>query len=220
MKRAEILALWTAFLIVINRPKFLYNTTLTRHKVIIMLMVVGIAAVTSRIVGLAYLALSMDIMFGGSIREAMENAETQVGRELPPNPTDADASSTVTETSSEPAEQAESAIARAQDPATTENAAIPASLGGSPAANKAAPMTKQQFLNKHCNANSALVDADGNYMCIGDIKKKFPELRFANEMCDPCNKSCEFTMSDRTSGEELMRAVDSNTPQLPSIPGN
>ena len=54
-------------------------------------------------------------------------------------------------------------------------------------------------------------------MCIGDIKTKFPELKFANEMCDPCSKSCEFTMGDRTSGEEEMRPVDSNTPQIPVV---
>ena len=105
-------------------------------------------------------------------------------------------------------------IAEATNPATTSNNVIPVSMGGTAAAN-AEVMTKEQFLNKHCNKESALVDSSGNYMCIGDIKSKFPNLRFKSTMCDPCNPTCEFTMSDRISGEEEMRPVDSNTPQVP-----
>lgn len=105
-------------------------------------------------------------------------------------------------------------IAEATNPATTSNNVIPVSMGGTSAAN-AEVMTKEQFLNKHCNKESALVDSSGNYMCIGDIKSKFPNLRFKSAMCDPCNPTCEFTMSDRVSGEEEMRPVDSNTPQVP-----
>ena len=105
-------------------------------------------------------------------------------------------------------------IAEATNPATTSNNVIPVSMGGTAAAN-AEVMTKEQFLNKHCNKESALVDSSGNYMCIGDIKSKFPNLRFKNTICDPCNPTCEFTMNDRISGEEEMRPVDSNTPQIP-----
>ena len=85
---------------------------------------------------------------------------------------------------------------------------------------------KKSFLKKHCKENK-LVDTDGNLVSLEDIGKKYPNLSFTGDPCDPCDSECKFdisdlegdkvsenfsfTKNDRLKMEEGLRAKDSNS---------
>ena len=85
---------------------------------------------------------------------------------------------------------------------------------------------KKSFLKKHCKENK-LVDTEGNLVSLEDIGKKYPNLSFTGDPCDPCDSECKFDISDlegekvsenfsftkddRLKTEERLRAKDSNS---------
>ena len=76
----------------------------------------------------------------------------------------------------------------------------------------------KDFREKNCKAKDGsdekiFVDANGNEMNLDEIKKKYPNLKFDGDDCNPCSEDCSFSISDgeeQITVEEGMRPKDSS----------
>lgn len=70
---------------------------------------------------------------------------------------------------------------------------------------------KQDFVSKNCK-NGKLMK-DGKEVSMDNIKASFPNIKFTNDSCNPCDDSCEFEIVstlEQISVEENLRPKDSN----------
>ena len=68
------------------------------------------------------------------------------------------------------------------------------------------------FKEKHCK-NGELTKDGETYKTPDSIKKAFPNLKFTNEHCNPCDDSCEFEIISSDSmlnNEQNLRPTNSN----------
>ena len=71
------------------------------------------------------------------------------------------------------------------------------------------------FRNDYCIDGKLTLD--GKLVTMGTLKENFPDLTFKGDVCDPCDKDCQFEIissNERLTVEENMRATDSNTEQV------
>ncbi len=71
--------------------------------------------------------------------------------------------------------------------------------------------------DQHCqerNGETVFVDDQGNEETLEDMKKKYPHVRFDNGECNPCDKSCVFSIeqTDKLTVEASLRKRD-ETPE-------
>lgn len=67
------------------------------------------------------------------------------------------------------------------------------------------------FRKKNC-LNGKLMK-DGKYVSLDDIATTFPDIKFANNACNPCDEDCEFEIvsaEERITVEENLTPKDSN----------
>ena len=70
------------------------------------------------------------------------------------------------------------------------------------------------FRNKYCNQNGILVK-NGNI--VNDVNESFPNLKYINEECNPCDTSCKFDIistDEQLTTIENLKSMDSNTIQV------
>jgi len=68
------------------------------------------------------------------------------------------------------------------------------------------------FRAAYCRKDEALVDPKGKMICLGDIEQSFPYVTFPEGgICDPCRKSCKFSVTDRLSIDEALRPASTGT---------
>jgi hypothetical protein len=75
----------------------------------------------------------------------------------------------------------------------------------------------KDFRKKHCKAKDGsdeevFVDANGNEMNLDEIKKKYPNLKFDKDSCNPCSEDCSFSISEsveQITTDESLRSKDS-----------
>lgn len=73
------------------------------------------------------------------------------------------------------------------------------------------------FKDQHCqerNGETVFVDDQGNEETLEDMKKKYPHVKFDNGECNPCDKSCVFSIeqTDKLTVEASLRKRD-ETPE-------
>jgi hypothetical protein len=77
----------------------------------------------------------------------------------------------------------------------------------------------EKLRKKHCkdgknNKQPALfVDSEGKEVPLDEIKKKFPYITFKDDPCNPCDKQCQFSMTEAEEQlvtDEALRPADSN----------
>ena len=69
-----------------------------------------------------------------------------------------------------------------------------------------------KFRNDYCIDGKLTLD--DKLVTMGTLKDSFPDLKFTDDACDPCEKDCQFEIissNERLTVEENMRATDSNT---------
>ena len=69
-----------------------------------------------------------------------------------------------------------------------------------------------KFRNDYCIDGKLTLD--GKAVTMGTLKESFPDLKFTDDACDPCDADCQFEIissNERLTAEENMRATDSNT---------
>jgi mannitol-specific phosphotransferase system IIBC component len=64
---------------------------------------------------------------------------------------------------------------------------------------------------KSKNGKKIFIDNDGKELTLSEISDKYPYIDFENDVCNPCDEKCSFTLNDRISDEEVLRR-----PKLPS----
>jgi len=53
----------------------------------------------------------------------------------------------------------------------------------------------QQFRKTNCKGNVLYKDKDNANVSIDQVAKLFPNVRFTNDKCNPCDTSCKFSIS-------------------------
>lgn len=95
----------------------------------------------------------------------------------------------------------------------------PSAPSGSPSSGPAPPARppsnikdEASFRAAYCRKDEALVDPKGKMICLGDIEQSFPYVTFPEGgICDPCRKSCKFSVTDRLSIDEALRPTSTGT---------
>jgi len=84
------------------------------------------------------------------------------------------------------------------------------------------------FRKKNCKAKDGsdeeiFVDANGNEMNLDEIKKKYPNLKFDGDDCNPCSEDCSFSISDgeeQITVEEGLRSREAGAANRPNTGGS
>jgi hypothetical protein len=53
----------------------------------------------------------------------------------------------------------------------------------------------QKFRETNCKGNVLYKDKDNSNVSIDQVEKMFPTVRFTNDKCNPCDTSCQFSIS-------------------------
>lgn len=75
---------------------------------------------------------------------------------------------------------------------------------------------KEMFLKKHCkniNGKKELVDLSGKRIELKNINKIYKNINFKNELCNPCESTCDFSLTyanEKLSIDEKLKSKDSN----------
>ena len=67
------------------------------------------------------------------------------------------------------------------------------------------------FRNKYCNQDGVLIK---NNVPVNDVNLEFPNLKYKDQTCNPCNTSCDFDIistNEQLTLQENMKSIDSNT---------
>jgi hypothetical protein len=70
---------------------------------------------------------------------------------------------------------------------------------------------ESEFRNKYCNQDGILIK---NNSPVLDVNSSFPNLKYRNEACNPCNNSCKFDIistNEQITTIENLKSIDSNT---------
>ena len=86
----------------------------------------------------------------------------------------------------------------------------------------------KDFRKKNCKAKDGsdekiFVDANGNEMNLDEIKKKYPNLKFDGDDCNPCSEDCSFSISDgeeQITVEEGLRSREAGAANRPNTGGS
>ena len=67
------------------------------------------------------------------------------------------------------------------------------------------------FRNKYCNQEGVLIK---NNVPVNDVNLEFPNLKYKDQACNPCNTSCDFDIistNEQLTLQENLKSIDSNT---------
>jgi hypothetical protein len=67
---------------------------------------------------------------------------------------------------------------------------------------------RNQFRKTHCTGK--VVTKNGKPVTKKNVEKEFPNMKFENDVCNPCNVDCKFTI---TTSNEQMTQEDAVTPK-------
>mgnify|MGYP007114473762 CR=1 FL=1 len=69
-----------------------------------------------------------------------------------------------------------------------------------------------KFRTDYCKQDELMLN--GKQITALTIKESFPNLKFKNDMCNPCDKDCQFEIissNERITVEENIKPIDSNS---------